>query len=55
MLTCLNMFLISMAESLRFVFKFLIDGMCVVALAHATKTMSGVAFHLLVVMLLMSG
>ena len=38
----------------NFVSKFLIDGMCVVALALATKTMSEVTFHPLVVMLLTS-
>jgi hypothetical protein len=38
-----------------FYFQILIDGMCIVALMHATKTMSGASFHHLVVMLLMSG
>ena len=31
------------------------DGMCVMALAFATKTMSGAIFHPLVMILLMSG
>ena len=35
--------------------KCFIDGMCVVALAPATITMSGATFHPLVIMLLMSG
>ena len=38
-----------------FVSKLFIDGMCVVALAPATKTMSGTMFHPLAMMLLMSG
>ena len=39
---------------LGFVSKLFIDGMCVVAFAHVTKTMSGATFYSLVVMLLMS-
>ena len=34
MLICLNVFLIFMAGSLSFVFKFIVDGMCVVTLAQ---------------------
>ena len=49
------MFLIFVKGSLSYVFMFFIDGMCVVALAHATSTMSGATFHSLVMMLLMSG
>ena len=55
MLICLKAFLIVMAGSSSFVSKFFIDGMCVVALARATKTMSGATFHPLVMMLLTSG
>ena len=54
-LICLNVILILMAGSLSIVSKFSIDGMCVVALALATKTMSGATFHPLVKMLLTSG
>ena len=46
---------IFLAWSLSFVYDFFIDGMCVVALAPATMTMSGTMFHTLVVMMLMSG
>ena len=55
MLISLNVILIFMVGSLSFVSMFFIDRMCVVALAHATKSMSGATFHPLVVMLLMSG
>ena len=48
------MFFIFMRGSLNFVSRFFIDGMCVVALAPATSTMSGATFHPLVMMLLMS-
>ena len=34
-----------MRGSLSFVSRFFIDGMCVVALAPATSTMSGATFH----------
>lgn len=37
-----------------FVSKFFIDGVCVVPIAHATKTMSGATLYPLDVMLLMS-
>ena len=40
---------------LSIVSRFCIDGMCVVALAPATSTMSGATFQPLVIMLLMSG
>ena len=55
MLICLKVLLIFIIESLLLVSKLFINGMCVVALAPATKTMSGAMFHPLVVMLLMSG
>ena len=45
---CLNV-------SLIFVIGIFNHGICVVALAHATRTMSGTTFHPLDVMLLMSG
>ena len=54
-LICLNVFLVFMIGSLSFVSRFFIDGMCVVALAHATSTMSGATFHPFFTMLLMSG
>ena len=38
-----------------FVFKFFIDGICVVALAPVARTISGAMFHPLDMMLLMSG
>ena len=41
MLICWNVFFIFMRGSLNFVSRFFIDGMCVVALAPATSTMSG--------------
>jgi hypothetical protein len=41
--------------SLSFNSNLFIDGMCVVALAHATKTMNVAILQSLVVMLLMSG
>ena len=44
-----------MIVGLSFVSKFFIEGMCVVALVHATSTMSGATFHPFVMMLLMSG
>ena len=53
-LICLNVFLIVVIGSFSFVSKPFIDGMCVVALAPTTRTMSGATFHLLV-MMLMSG
>ena len=56
MLICLTVFLfIFMTWSLSYVSKFFIDGMCVVALTPASRTISGATFHPFVVMLLMSG
>ena len=55
MLICWNVFFIFMRGNLSIVSRFCIDGMCVVALAHATSTMSGATFQPLVIMLLMSG
>ena len=55
MLICWNVFFIFMRGSLSVVSRFCIDGMCVVALAPATSTMSGATFQPLVIMLLMSG
>ena len=49
------MFFILLRGSLSVVSKFTMDGMCVVALAPATSTMSGATFHPLEIMLLMSG
>ena len=53
-LICLNILLIFITWGLSYVSKLFIDGMCVVALAPATKTMSRATFHPLVVMLLMN-
>ena len=47
-------FFIFMKWSLSVVYSLFIDGMCVVALAHVTNTMSRATFHPLVMMLLMS-
>ena len=55
MLICWNVFFIFMRGSLSIVYRVCIDGMCVVALAPATSTMSGATFQPLVIMLLMSG
>ena len=44
-----------MTRDFSLVAKLFIDGMRVVALAHAIKTMNGATLHPLVVMLLMSG
>ena len=55
MLICWNVFSIFMRGRLSFVSRFFIDGMCAVALAPATSTMSEATFHPLVMMLLMSG
>ena len=55
MLICWNVFFIFVRGSSSIVSRFFIDGMCVVALALATNTMSGATFHPLVIMLLMSG
>ena len=55
MLICLNVLLIFIIGSLSIVSNLFIDGMCVVALAPMTNTMSGATFHPLVMMLLMSG
>jgi len=52
MLICLNIFLIFMIGSLSIASSLFIDGMCVVALAPVTKTMSGATFHPLAMMLL---
>ena len=54
MLICLNVLLIFMIGRLNIVSSLFIDGMCVVAFAHVTNTMSGATFHSLVMMLLMS-
>jgi hypothetical protein len=53
MLICWNVFFNFMRGSLSIVSRFFIDGMCVVALAPATNTMSGATFHPLVIMLMM--
>ena len=55
MLICWNVYFIFMRGCLSVVSRFFIDGMCVVALAPATSTMSGATSHPLVMMLLMSG
>ena len=55
MLICLNVLMIFMIGSLSIDSKLLIDGMCVMALALAAKTMSRASFHPLVLMSLMSG
>jgi hypothetical protein len=55
MLICLNILLIFMPKSLSIVTSLLVDGMYVVALAHATYTMSGATFHPLAMMLVISG
>ena len=55
MFICLSVFLIFAIGILRFVSKLFIDGLCVVDLAPATRTISGAMFHPLIVMLLMSG
>ena len=47
--------IVFMRGSLSVVSRFFFDGMCVVALAPVTSTMSGATFHPLVMMLLMSG
>jgi hypothetical protein len=55
MLICLNVFLIFVIGSVNVVSSFFIDGICVVPLAPATSTMSGVTSQPLVMMLFMSG
>ena len=55
MFTCLNVSLIFVMEIFSFVSKLFIDGICVVALAHATMPISGATFHPLIVILLMNG
>ena len=55
MLICLNVLLIFMIGSLSIVSSLFVDGMCDVALAPATNTISGATFHPLVMTLLMSG
>jgi hypothetical protein len=55
MLICLNALLIFVIRIFNFVSKNLNDGICVVALAPATRTMSGTTFYPLDAMLLMSG
>ena len=52
MLICWNVFFIFIKGSLSVVSKFLIDGMCVVAPAPATSTMTWATFHPIVMMLL---
>ena len=54
-LNCLNVLPIFVTKIFSFISRLLIDGICVVALAHATKSMIGATLHPLVVMLLMSG
>ena len=54
LLICLNVLLIFITWNLSCDSKLFIDGMCVVALALATKTMSGTTFPSFVVILLMS-
>jgi len=54
MLIFLNVLLIFMIGNLSIFSSLFIDGMCVVALAPATNTMSGATFHPLVMMLLMN-
>lgn len=51
----LNVLLIFVIGIFNFASKILNDGICVVALAPAVKTMSGTMYHPLDVMLLMSG
>ena len=48
-------FFFFLSGSLSVVSKLFIDGMCVVALALVSNTMSGATFHPLEIMLLMSG
>jgi hypothetical protein len=55
MLICLNVLLIFMIGSLSIVSSLFIIGMCVVALAPTTNTMSRATSHPLAMMLLMSG
>ena len=45
MLICLDVFFILMRGSLNLVFRLSIDGICVLALAHAASTMSGATCH----------
>lgn len=55
---CFNLFIYIInlvIGSLSFISNLFIDGMCVVALAHATKTMNVATLQSLVVMSLMSG
>lgn len=54
-LICLNVLWVFVTRFICFVSKLFIDGICFVALALATRTISGVTFHPLVVILLMSG
>ena len=55
LLICLNVLLIFVVWSLSFVSSSFIEGMCVVVLAPAASTISGVTFHPLAMILLMSG
>jgi hypothetical protein len=55
LLKCVFFFFNFKGGSLNIVSNFFIDGMCVVAFAHATNTMSGATFHTLEIMLSMSG
>lgn len=48
----INVLLIFVMESFSLVLRCFIDGICIVDLEHATKTMNGAMVHLLVVMLL---
>lgn len=48
------MFFIFCAKYSSFISKLFIDDICVKALAHFVKTMSGAMFHPLILMLLMS-
>ena len=54
-LICLNVLLIFVVGNFILISKLFINGICVMALALATKTVSGATLHPLVVMLLMSG
>ena len=54
MFISLNVFLIVVIGILSFVPKYFINGICVVAFAPATRTISGATFHPLYAMLLTS-
>ena len=55
MFICLNVFRICDVGSLSFVSNFVIEGMCVAALAPDASTMNEVVFHPLTLILLMNG